>query len=115
MGTKKSGGNMPTDMPTGQARAAKERCNGMVGKSLGCKEGQHVRHGDKEIRPEAGGHCIKNNAKKKHYNKLKKVSIIIKTIITYCSNNILVHRHQGSARVYCLAYLSKLEQNKTLT
>ena len=72
MGTKRSGANMPTNMPTGQARAAKERCNGMVGKSLGCKEGQRVRHGDKEVRPEAGGHCIKNNAKKKHYNKLKK-------------------------------------------
>ena len=64
MGTKRSGANMPTNMPTGQARAAKERCNGVVGKSLGCKEGQHVRHGDKEVRPEAGIHCIKDNAKK---------------------------------------------------
>ena len=34
------------------------------GQRMGYKEGQRVRHGDKEVRPEAGGHCIKNNAKK---------------------------------------------------
>ena len=65
METKRSGANMPMNMLMSQAGAAKERCNDIVGKSLGCKEGQRVRHGDKEIRPEAGGHCIKNNAKKK--------------------------------------------------
>ena len=63
MGTKRSGANMPTNMPTGQARAAKERCNGVVGKSPWCNEGQYVRHGDKEVRPEAGGHCTKDTQK----------------------------------------------------
>ena len=64
MGTKRPGANMPMNMPTGQARAAKERCNGMVGKSLGCKEKQCVRHGDSEVGVEAGGHCIKDKAQK---------------------------------------------------
>ena len=53
-------------------KAAKERCTDVVGESLGCKEGQRVRHGDKEVRPEAGGHCIKDNAKKNTLISLKK-------------------------------------------
>ena len=38
--------------------------SGVVGESLGCKEGQRVRHGDKEVGVEAGGHCIKDKAQK---------------------------------------------------
>ena len=50
-------------------KAAKEWCTGVVGESLGCKEGQRVRHGDKEVGVEAGGHCIKDKAQKYHSNK----------------------------------------------
>ena len=74
-------------------KVAKERCNGVVGESLGCKERQRLRHGGKEVGAEAGGHCIKDNVLSCLPAKIHSIAIFFKILYhDDCSNSILVQR-----------------------